>query len=345
MTTRREIGVGVIALGFMGRAHVRAYEAARAAGWPCRLRAVCDSSSARLQGRDDAGPARGNLETTDASSLLFDPASVAAYSSADALLRDPGVDLVSICTPTDSHVELATAALNAGKHVLVEKPVSLSSVQIEHLAALARAKGRVCMPAMCMRFWPGWDWLRKRVRSGAWGTLRSLTLTRLGSPPGWSAFYLDLARSGGALFDLHVHDVDFLIWCLGKPVSVRSAGSPMHVTTLYQFEQGPTHVTAEGGWTLHPSAGFRMAYRAVFERAVAEFDLAKEPRVSVFGEAGETGPAPSPLSGYDGQVRHLIDVLSAGGSTTHATLDDAALAARVLEAERESLRTAQAVPV
>src|SRR5262249_22988508 len=144
---------------------------------------------------------------------LFDPAATATCQRHEDLLANPAVQLVSICTPTDTHVDLAIAALRAGKHVLLEKPVALVAKDAARLADTARAAGTLCIPAMCMRFWPGWTFLRDAYRDGRFGQLRALSLHRLGSGPGWSSdFYRNVARSGGALVDQHIHDTDFVVY-------------------------------------------------------------------------------------------------------------------------------------
>jgi predicted dehydrogenase len=219
---------------------------------------------------------------------------VRAYASAGELIADREIDLVSICTLTDSHVPLARAALEAGKHVLVEKPVALHAEPIRELNEIARRAGRICMPAMCMRFWPGWDWLKARIEDRAYGACVSATFQRLTSPPPWSLdFYADGARSGGAIVDLHVHDADFVRFCFGDPDAVSSAGrvgdsgAIDHVTTLYRYERGngPAHVVAEGGWDHAPGFPFTMRYAAIFERATASYDIARG-RVVAAAEPG-----------------------------------------------------------
>jgi predicted dehydrogenase len=342
-----KIGAAVIGLGFMGRTHVGAYQAASLAGLPCELVAVCDPDPAKRAGVAGGG---GNLgSATGAEGRLFDPARVRGYAGVDGLLADASVQLVSVCTYTDSHVELAAKAARAGKHVLVEKPVALTSAAVEGLIAQVRGSGRLVMPAMCMRFWPGWDWLTGMVRQGEgceWGRLRSVTFQRLGSGPAWSSdFYGDAARSGGALFDLHIHDADFVCGLFGPPRRVSSAGSMNHVTTQYFYDGGPGvvaapgHVVAEGAWDLAPTAGFRMRYLANFERATAEWDLSRTPALMVHTAAGSSPVPLDGTTGYDGEVRHLVEVIARGGGEgdLRATLADAALVARVLEAERESL--------
>ena len=100
-----------------------------------------------------------------------------------------------------------------------------------------------------------------RLRNGTYGALRSLTMHRLGATPGWTSFYADTARSGGAMVDLHIHDLDFIVAALGVPRAVRCAGTAHHLTTLLGYDDVP-HVVAEGGWGHAPGFGFAMRYVA-----------------------------------------------------------------------------------
>jgi predicted dehydrogenase len=331
----KQVGVGVVGLGLMGRVHVEAYAAAARAGQNCRLVAVSDRNASRLDGLAVDG---GNLQSGAGGRRLFDPAHVATSRDVDALLANPAVDLVSICTPTDTHVELATAALRAGKHVLVEKPVALDPLAIRRLADVARDSGRICMPAMCMRFWPGWSHVLDAARDGRWGRVTSASFQRLGSRPDWGeGFYADTARSGGALFDLHVHDADFVFALFGMPATVASTGSLDHVTTLYRFADGPRHVVAEGGWAQARGFPFRMRFLVNFERATAEFDSRRQ---KPFEITTETGPEPvdrSENTGYDFEIRHALKSVSEGRTSTAVQLSDAECVTRILNAERESL--------
>lgn len=333
------IGVGIVGLGFMGPQHLRAYRAAADAGLPCRVAAVCDRNPDRLTGRATGG---GNLDGPDRGERLFDPARVAVYREIDELLGDDRVELVSICTHTDSHVALAERALQAGRHVLVEKPVAIASSDIRGLARIAGDSRRLCMPAMCMRFWPAWRWLRDAIVGGRLGAVRSASFHRLGAMPDWArGFYDDPARSGGALIDLHIHDADFVRWVFGPPTRVTTLGTPMHATTRYEFAAGPGRVDAEFAWDR--DAGFVMRYRVECERGAVDFELGRSPELIVTGD-GTSQPVPlEAISGYDGQVRHLVGVIAAGGRTLDATLDEAAGVADLLAAERQSLASGSSV--
>ncbi len=338
------LGVGVIGLGFMGCTHLRAYQAAARDLGACELVAVCDSSPDRLNGEPTAV---GNLNAAANEPRLFDPSKVRGYTDPDEFFADQRLSLVSVCTYTDTHVDLAIRALRAGKHVLVEKPVSMKPAEIYRLADVARSSGKLCMPAMCMRFWPGWDWLRDRITESrrnepgtlgaAFGKVLSATFQRLGSGPSWGApFYRDESRSGGALMDLHIHDADFISWCFGRPERVLAAGSTRHLTALYHFEDGPNHVVAEGAWDLAPTTGFRMRYLVNFERASADFDLTRKPTLLLHTESKSEEISLAPLSGYDREIRHFIEVITRGG-VLGASLEEAAQVAELLQSERESI--------
>jgi predicted dehydrogenase len=334
------IGVGVVGLGFMGRTHIGAYRDANHAGFGNTLLAVSDPDPRRLTGMHSAG---GNI-MLDSGMSIFDPSRVRTSTKPEEVFALPAVDLVSICTPTDSHVSLTIAALEQGKHVLLEKPVATALADVRRLADAAKHADRVVMPAMCMRFWPGWQWLKERIAEGVLGKVRAAVFTRIGSPPGWSPeFYQDAERTGGALFDLHVHDVDFIVHCFGTPQSVRSAGDLNHMTTSYFFaEGGPLQVSAEGGWT---AAGwpFRMRFTVEFEKAVADFDFGR-PKPLMLAKDGHWREIELPtLSGYEGEVRHMLAAVSArkrgDRASISATLDDAVTVTGILEAERKSLQT------
>ncbi|MCH2102405.1 MAG: Gfo/Idh/MocA family oxidoreductase [Planctomycetes bacterium] len=328
-----KLGVGIVGLGFMGQTHLGAYQRADEAGFGNKLVAVCDADPERRAGK---APAAGNFDT-DAAEDLFDPAEVKGYEDPAELFADPSVDVVSICTPTDSHVDLAIAALEAGKHVLVEKPVAITAEEVARLAEVDARTDALCMPAMCMRFWPAWAWLAERVREGTFGAVRAAAFQRLGTRPGGGGgFYEDDSRTGGALVDLHIHDADFIRWVFGTPDELRSTGSTAHLTTLYRYLDGPSHVVAEGGWDHTPGSPFRMRYVVIFDEATADFDLGREQQLMLAKDGEFEVIEVEDINGYDGEVRHLLNAINTG-SALGATIGEAAGLAEMLEAEREAL--------
>ena len=205
--------IGIIGLGFMGRMHISAY--AKLSG--ARLVAVADQDEKRASGDFSGG--WGNIA---GSAESLDMTGITGTTDFQALIRHPDVDVVDICVPTPSHEALAVAALEAGKHVLCEKPLALDSSSAERMAqTAARAKG-LFMPAMCMRFWPQWAWLKQAVDEKRYGRVLGATFRRVASmPPGW---FSNGQMSGGALLDLHIHDTDFVFHLFGRPDAVFSRG-------------------------------------------------------------------------------------------------------------------------
>lgn len=301
------VRVGVVGLGFMGRVHLDAYARARAAGFDNEIVAVCDRNPERRRGVPKRA---GNLDVGEGR-LAFDPASVRAYERPEDLIEEGGIDLLSITTPTPSHVPLAVRALERDIAVLVEKPVALDRAAAERLAEAEERSASFCLPALCMRFWPEWRFLAESVRGGRFGRPLAVALERIGTRPAWSDFYADVRRSGGVVFDLHVHDVDFLRHLFGEPDGLCSVGTDLHVSTLFRFEAAP-HAQAEAGWDADPSFPFTMRARFVFEEATAVYDLHGEPRLRLHHGGRIEEPDLESVrrrfgaDGYEGEVRHAL---------------------------------------
>lgn len=335
-TKSRPVNVAVVGLGYMGVTHLRAYQKIRNA----RIVAVCDAMRQPENGilRGVAGNIKSDAGNLDLGRKLR------AYRELDALLADPEVDLVDICTPTPMHPAQVIAALKAGKHVLCEKPLARASADVKKILAVAAKSKGFLMPAMCMRFWTGWGDLKAVVQSGKYGRVLAASFRRVSQRPAWSAAgtYAG-ADMGGALYDLHIHDVDFINYIFGKPKSVTAGGvisengSIDHVVAQYDYPGGPV-VSAEGSW-LH-QGGFSMGFVINFERATIEYDFAK----GGVWHVSETGKKPRDVSwrgcdGYDGEIRYFVKCVADGVSPETVTARDALATMQICEAEEKSART------
>jgi predicted dehydrogenase len=338
MSTKRKtasVNVAVVGLGYMGVTHLRAYQKIRNA----RIVAVCDAI--RLPENGVLRGVAGNIKSNDGD-LNLGP-KLKTYRELDALLADPGVDVVDICTPTPMHPAQVIAALKAGRHVLCEKPLARASADVKKiLAVAAKAKGFL-MPAMCMRFWTGWGDLKAVVQGGKYGRVLAAAFRRVSQMPAWSATNAYAgAAMGGALYDLHIHDVDFINYIFGKPKSVSAGGviskngSIDHVVARYDYPGGPL-VSAEGSW-LH-QGGFSMGFVINFERATIEYDFAKG-GVWLLSEAGKK-PREVPWrgpDGYDGEIRYFIDCVARDVRPETVTARDVLVTMQICEAEEKSVR-------
>ena len=333
--------IAIIGFGLMGRVHLRSYLVDGRAN----VLAVADPNPRAM----DSDEVRGNLKEIERSAN-FDASALRHETAVEAVLDDDSIDAVSICNPTGEHVGTVIAALEAGKHVLVEKPLGLNFE--ESATAVAAANDHpnlIAMPAMCMRFWPAWKWLRDRVHDGRFGRVRSATFTRMGVMPTWASFYRDADQSGGAILDLHIHDADFVRYCFGNPRMVESTGYSEttkgidHVVTRYGFDRGPDIVVAEGGWTMKPGFEFTMRYLVNFEHASATFNLSSEPQLKVtLDQAGDVGKLPAG-EGYPAEISYFLDCIEQKRRPQIVTMQDGAEAVRLIEAERESVRLGQPV--
>jgi predicted dehydrogenase len=337
------INAGIIGLGFMGTTHIRAYQQIK----DVRIAALCNPSGHRLDG-DFTGVA-GNLG--DAGPVRLDMSQVKAYRDYAEMLADPSIDLIDICAPTQAHHRLSIQALQAGKHVICEKPLARTSAQAGEIAAAAAAAKTCFMPAMCLRFWPGWSWLKEVIEQGTYGRCLSAHFRRVAEPPGWGHHnFLNGALSGGALLDLHIHDTDFIQFCFGRPRKVYStgythlSGAIDHVVTQYEVASGAT-VSAEGSWAMTPGFGFTMSYLANFERATADFDLTRAADALRVCEAGHS-PRVIPCDGPDGfvaELTHLLQAIREGRPPSVITAEDAVSALEICEAEERSIQSGQPV--
>lgn len=327
------INVGVIGLGMMGSTHLDAYARRK----DVRIVAVSDANPKRLSGEQSTA---GNVEGQ--SQGKADLSRVTRYPEGRQLIADSEVQLVDICLPTPTHQEYAIAALQAGKHVLVEKPLSHTFADARALADVAaRARG-LSMCAMCMRFWPGWVWLKKVIEGKKYGKVLSAHFRRVASHPG-GPFYSDGGACGGAILDLHIHDTDFVHHCFGLPRAVysrgyaRVTGEVDHVVTQYLYNDGPV-VFAEGGWVMAEGFGFQMQYTVNFEHATAEFSFDGKDHVRLC----EPGKPPREVEvgegmGYDHEIAYFLDCIANNQQPTAVTLAQAADSVRIVEAEKQSI--------
>jgi len=337
------VRIGLIGLGFMGRMHLSTYEKIADA----EVVAIADADERRAKG--DLSGGWGNIEGAGVTQL--DMNKIRGTTDFNELIGWD-VDVVDICVPTPAHVDVAVKALQAGKHVLCEKPLARTAADAQRIAEAAKNAKGLFMPAMCMRFWPQWQWLKQAVSDGRYGPVRAATFRRVAQmPAGWFA---NGEMSGGALLDLHVHDTDFVYHLFGKPAAVMSSGYSKtsgeidHVVTQYVYKgaDAPALVYAEGGWCMSDGFGFSMRYTVNFENATADFDLARADNPLIVSHNGkaEDIKIDSPVAdGYHGELVYFIDCVKHNRAPKQVTAADAVASIRIVEAEGQSLASGQIV--
>ena len=258
--------------------------------------------------------------------------------------RDDRIDLVTVATPNATHFEITKAFLENGFHVLCEKPLARNTSALLKLKEVAAESPGFFMPAMCLRFWPEWRWLKLKIESGEYGKVFDARFRRVAEPPPWGRQnYFHGQASGGGLFDLHIHDTDFVQYCIGLPKAVFSqgyskhSGAIDHVITLYETASEAV-ISAEGSWAMTEGFGFNMAYTVNFEKATVDFDIARSEdplRVyrpgldaeSITCEGGD---------GYIGEMDYFLRCIESNTPPSIVTLDDGLGSVRICEAEEKS---------
>lgn len=193
------------------------------------------------------------------------------YTDYKEMLEVEKPDILDICLPTYLHVEVSIYAMERGIHVLCEKPIALKPEDVARVYEAARRNNVRFMVAQVLRFQASYEIIKEAVETEKYGKLLSAHMFRLGTKPNWSwdNWMMDEKRSGLVPFDLHVHDVDFMLYALGLPKShtVERTKRPEQDYIQTIFNYGDFFVTVEASW-FGVKLPFSSGYRFQFENAI-----------------------------------------------------------------------------
>ncbi len=328
------MNIGVIGLGFMGSMHLKAWARVPEA----RLAAVCDPKPQRLSG--DLSDIQGNI---GGPGDKLDFTSIHTCTDPMELAQHPKVDAVDICLPTHLHLSIALAALRAGKHVIVEKPMALTGEQCDEMIAAARKAGRVLMVAQVVRFWPDYMAARELFCSGALGRLRSAIFHRKCAAPTWSKWLHNAAKSGGGVFDLLIHDVDYCHHLFGPPSRVTAVGPEdmEHgidwVLAHLEYPHGAP-VILSGGWHHPKSYPFSMDFTIVADGGTLDYHSAIRPLTLYRADGTEEKPKLAEMDAYEAELRYFLECAQVNRWPDQCRPEDSAAAVRTARAMNESRR-------
>ncbi len=274
------MNIGLVGLGFMGVPHYRAIKRIDGA----RVTALCEANEKRLGG--DWTDVQGNI---GGSGGVEDVSGINKYTRLEDFLKDPDVELVDICLPTPFHRDAAIQAMEAGKHVLVEKPIALTVADADAMVETSRRTGRKLMVAQVLRFFPEFAYLKQLVDSGERGALLGVHLKRIIARPKWSTggWLSDPKQTGGVALDLHIHDSDFIRHLIGTPDAVQCSGvvSPggevVYIAAQYLFEGRNVTATANSGAIASPTVVFEQGYDVYLEKATIRYNSLDEAPVTL----------------------------------------------------------------
>jgi len=324
--------IAVIGLGFMGSTHAAAWLQIPGA----ELAAVASRDKLRLSG--DFSGIQGNLGGPGAK---LDFSDVAQYSSAEQAVLDPAIEAVDICLPTHLHERIALLALGAGKHVLIEKPMALDGASADGMIAAAERHGRILMAAQVVRFIPPYREAADILHSGRLGAVRAAIFRRRCAAPAWSAWLSDPAQSGGGVFDLLIHDIDYCLHVFGKPEAVTASGFedlPRGVDWILAQFWYPRigAVAVSGGWH-HPAAyPFCMEFTIVADEGTLEFSSAGSP-LTEYGADGRRHALDVPeADGYAAELTYFLDCARRGKKPLACPPEESATAVKLARLMLES---------
>ncbi len=319
------VKIGMVGLGFMGATHLAAFSKIPEA------QVTCISTQSERSLAEHLSQAGGNL---DRPPITFDFSGVRHFTHWRELVLNPEIDAVDICLPTDLHATVSIAALMAGKHVLCEKPMALTAADCDRMLATAEERKRVLMIGHVLRFWPEYEVLADFVRARP-GAVVSARFVRSCGLPDWSSWLPVEARSGGAVVDLLVHDIDQALRLFGMPerVAATQLRDADAVTATLNYEQG-LNVQIEGGWLL-PGAPFSMGFQAKGESELLELG---PDGLFLNDETGRRQIESPKGDAYDSEIAYFIECCRTGNKPELCPPEQSAEAVKLALLVKESRR-------
>src|SRR5215475_12136779 len=237
------VRIGLVSVGFMGMIHFLASRKLKDA----QVVAICSRDEKKLAG--DWRSIQGNFGPRGE---MMDLSGIKKYRELDDMLADKDIDVIDVCNPTHLHPETAIKALEAGKHVLVEKAIALDTKDADAMLEAARKAKKLLMVAHVLPFFPEFAFAAQAIRGGQFGKLLGGHFKRVISKPDWSADIGDASKTGGPAIDLHIHDTHFIGLLCGVPKQVYSTGvvsgdAVDYLTTLYLYGPSGPAVTCSSG--------------------------------------------------------------------------------------------------
>jgi predicted dehydrogenase len=305
--------VAIIGFGFMGMTHAMNILRIK----ELKLKAVVDKDLSMIEKNLQSNIGNIQVGNIGAAELT----GVGRYSDIDECLKSEDFDAAVICTHVNTHYEMTKKALENDKDVFLEKPFCLDLNQAHELIALAEEKNKLLMIGHVVRFMPPYQQLKKWIDSREFGDLKFLSLTRFCGLPGWGQWKDKSVRdlSGGALFDLSVHDIDYACSVLGPPSQIKCNYLPGeyskydYISAMWSYNMRNVHVKIEGGFTFHRSFPFQAGFMAQFSNASVLYSSVKGDVIQIADDDSVRDvPAGDAGAGYYNEMAYFSECLNNG---------------------------------
>ena len=284
------------------------------------------------------------------------------YTRLEELIADGEVDAISINTPNYLHASQTIAALNAGIHVMVEKPMAMNAAEAEAMVAAATESGSLLMVAHCFRFDPEVQWLKTQVDAGKLGRIirtKSYGVHANWGPDGW--FTQARYAGGGAIADMGIHALDTVRFLLGdpQPVSVYAKIGTYYGdfdvddtgVILVNWDNGVTSYIETGWWQPQadkPNAGTQLygtnGFGELYPTRLSLPDLAAEEVIEVDSGFGFPRSEESIHAKYGVQFAAFMDCIRENRTPVPGGLEGL-INMKVVDAAYESSRTGNVVEI
>lgn len=276
------------------------------------------------------------------------------YTSVERMLVDPEIDIVYVATEVDRHASLTIAAANAGKHVLVEKPMALNTEECLQMIEACRRNGVHLAVAYYARFLPKAQAIRNLIQEGRLGTIvrANLSVVSYYNPDPADPKYWRVTGNGGGnvLADVGTHRLDMLTYFIGRPLRVVGLADRLTMgyeaadteTALVQFEQG-VHVTVLANANV-PASGSTTGMELYGTRgSLLDEPWSKRP-ISIVGSDMEPFEVPVPESPRFPMIDDFAGAIAAGRAPRFNGVDGM-WATAVVHGVYESLRTGRVLTI
>ncbi len=329
---------GIIGFGGLGKLHFSNTEDLYKAHNDVKLTAICDATENAFTNNTTTN--LGDDETK------LDLSMYNLYTDVNEMLEKEELDFVITAVPTYLHDEIAIKAMEKGIHVFSEKPMALSVDRGQSMIDCAKKNNVKLMIGQCVRYMPRYEKLKEIIDSGKYGKVLRSDFYRVSCTPtwGWENWFMDTQKSGGAVLDLHVHDVDFINYVFGMPKSVTSMATNYKtghdsIVTMYGYDD--MVVTSTGDWGCPPEYGFSTGFFVKMERATVE---SKNGKFILCTEDG--GNEEIEVSSESSYLREVVDFVNCIKNDTASKInppESSLNAIKIALAEKESSDTRQAV--
>ena len=334
-----KVGAAIVGLGWPGIQHLKGYIADPRS----EVIAVCD------------------LDKGHAQEVATEYKIPRVYTDHLEMLENGDIDAVSVCLPNFLHAPISIGALNAGKHVLCEKPPARSAQEAKAMADAAAENDKTLMYALVQRFDGSTQTLKQLVREGELGEIyfgKAGYVRRRGVPVGREGWFVDKERSGGgALIDIGVHALDCVWWLMNSPRPVEVMGtSYSHFEHLVpddvkydvddatfaqiRFENGAT-IVLETTWALNlPGDNYIKIAGTKAGASLSPFTLYTEEEGQ---ELDKSLDAPS-INGFDEEVKHFVGCI-VDGKVPISSAEQGIMLMQMLDGIYESAEKGRSVPI